>query len=54
MMNSRENVQQNKIDVEKRAKGSLLESMMEPMDQLSKIPPEKTDRRTNDGEMNYQ
>ncbi|MEH6989888.1 hypothetical protein [Cytobacillus firmus] len=51
-MDSHENVQQNNIDEENRVKGSLLESMMEPMDQLSKIPPEKTDRRTSDGEMN--
>lgn len=49
-MDSRENVQQNNIDEEKQVNGSLLESMMEPMDQLSKIPPENTDPRTSDDE----
>ncbi|MCC3645968.1 MAG: hypothetical protein ACQEXE_04235 [Bacillota bacterium] len=52
MMDNRENVQSKNINEENRVNGSLLESMMEPMDQLSKIPPEKTDRRTSDGETN--
>lgn len=51
-MDSRENAQSNNINEENKVKGSLLESMMEPMDQLSKIPPEKTDPRTSDEEMN--
>ncbi|MEC1891876.1 hypothetical protein [Cytobacillus firmus] len=52
MMDNRENAQPNNIKEENLVKGSLLESMMEPMDQLSKIPPDKTDRRTSDEEMN--
>ncbi|SUV04405.1 Uncharacterised protein [Cytobacillus firmus] len=51
-MDNRENAQPNNIKEENLVKGSLLESMMEPMDQLSKIPPDKTDRRTSDEEMN--
>lgn len=51
-MENRVNVQPNNMDEENRVKGSLLESMKEPMDQLSKIPPDKTDRRTSDEEMN--
>ncbi|KAF0816716.1 MULTISPECIES: hypothetical protein [unclassified Cytobacillus] len=51
-MDSRENDRPYNIDKEKQVNGSLLESMMEPMDQLSKVPPEKTDPRTSAGEKN--
>ncbi|WP_282140661.1 hypothetical protein [Cytobacillus oceanisediminis] len=51
-MDNRDTIQPDNMDEQNRVKGSLLESMMEPMDQLSKIPPEKTDRRTSDEEMN--
>ncbi|MCS0671352.1 hypothetical protein [Cytobacillus firmus] len=51
-MDNRETIQPDNTDEQNQVKGSLLESMMEPMDQLSKIPPEKTDRRTSDEEMN--
>ncbi|EFV75735.1 MULTISPECIES: hypothetical protein [Cytobacillus] len=51
-MDNRDTIQPDNMDEQNQVKGSLLESMMEPMDQLSKIPPEKTDRRTSDEEMN--
>lgn len=51
-MDNRDTIQSDNADEQNQVKGSLLESMMEPMDQLSKIPPEKTDRRTSDEEMN--
>jgi hypothetical protein len=51
-MDKRERINPDSMDEKKQVKGSFLESMMEPMDQLSKIPPEKTDRRTSDEEMN--
>ncbi|WP_436376185.1 hypothetical protein [Cytobacillus sp. BC1816] len=51
-MDKREHIQQDSMDEQNQVKGSLLESMMEPMDQISKIPPEKTDRRTSDEEIN--
>lgn len=50
-MDKREPTQSDSMEEKNQVKGSLLESMMEPMDQLSKIPPEKTDRRTSDEEM---
>ncbi|KAF0823146.1 hypothetical protein KIS1582_3041 [Cytobacillus firmus] len=50
-MDKHERTQPDSMDKQNQVKGSLLESMMEPMDQLSKIPPEKTDRRTSDEEM---
>ncbi|MDM5225876.1 hypothetical protein QUF73_06580 [Cytobacillus sp. NJ13] len=50
-MDKREGTQPDSTEEQNQIKGSLLESMMEPMDQLSKIPPEKTDRRTSDEEM---
>ncbi|WP_169787428.1 hypothetical protein [Sporosarcina globispora] len=46
-MDRRENIQPKSRDEQKQVEGNLFESMMEPMDQLSKIPPEKTDRRTS-------
>ncbi|RBP90617.1 hypothetical protein DFO70_109123 [Cytobacillus firmus] len=51
-MDKREHIQPDSMDEQNQVKGSLLESMMEPMDQLSKIPPENTDRRTSDEEIN--
>ncbi|WP_264738998.1 hypothetical protein [Cytobacillus firmus] len=50
-MDKRERIQPDSMEEQNQVKGSLLESMMEPMDQLSKIPPDKTDRRTSDEEM---
>ncbi len=51
-MDNRERIQPESMDVQNQVEGSLLESMMEPMDQLSKIPPEKTDRKTSDEGIN--
>ncbi len=50
-MDKREHTQPASTEEQNQGKGGLLESMMEPIDQLSKIPPEKTDRRTSDEEM---
>ncbi|MBT2690340.1 hypothetical protein J7I93_19495 [Bacillus sp. ISL-47] len=50
-MNNPESYQPKNTEEPKRTEGSLLESMMEPMDQLSKVAPENTERKTNKNEV---
>ncbi|WP_198029708.1 hypothetical protein [Bacillus sp. J33] len=47
-MNNADSNKPHKSDDRKQRDGSLLESMMEPMDQLSKVAPENTQRKTSD------
>ncbi|PWW20877.1 hypothetical protein DFO73_114170 [Cytobacillus oceanisediminis] len=49
-MNNPDSNQARNTEEPKQTKGSLLESMMEPMDQLSKVAPENTERKTNNNE----